>query len=184
MACGLEGSDHFGAWMTLVGAGIALAASLATAALSSFFENRRETARRTHADQAEEARRRQEDAVRFHADRLAAYIDYAGAARYLVAIARVWIEGGSAGAFMNFPTLDLRPYTKAMTRVRMLAKPSLLEKVRKVDVLAARLGTEYLTQDLVTAAADDLNRAVSAFEAAAQDELGITQRGELNGRDR
>lgn len=75
MQCGAEVSDHFAAWMTLVGAGIALVTALTTVALSAMIENRREAARRAHADQVEATRRRHEGEVRFHDERLAAYVE-------------------------------------------------------------------------------------------------------------
>jgi hypothetical protein len=56
MTCGAEVSDHFGARMSLGGAGIALVGTLAGAVVTSILENRRDALRRAHADQVEETK--------------------------------------------------------------------------------------------------------------------------------
>jgi hypothetical protein len=147
MATEKEVTDHFGAWVTLVGAGIALGASLATALLASFLENRRDAARRKHANEVEETKRRYEAGIRFHDERLVAYVDFVSAVLHLASAATVCAANNDDlrpfSSFMD-AGLDLKPYLMAMARVRMLAKAPLIEYAQKVHNLVQQLTTERL----------------------------------------
>ncbi|HVH87015.1 MAG TPA: hypothetical protein VM912_09835 [Terriglobales bacterium] len=162
-------SSHFDAWMTLVGAGIALAASLATAALSSFFENRRDAARRAHADQAEATRWQHESAVRFHDERLRAYVEFVGATLHLAASAGVWAGSLRARTFLDSVGSELNAYVRSLARVRMLAKPPLMQRLQNVHDLVVKLLDSPEAESIAT----ELMTASGQFEVAAKKELGI-----------
>lgn len=166
MVAAAADSSHFDAWMTVVGAGIALAASLATAGLSAFFEYRRDAARRAHAD-------RHEAEVRFHADRLATYVEFVGVLTTISAAARVWLKNGAHGRFKDSGGLDAERYVESLARTRMLAKPPLLERTIEVDELVYQLLSEEKSPETKAMVADALTLAVSAFEKAVKKELGI-----------
>jgi hypothetical protein len=70
--CGAEGSDHFGPCLGLIGVVVGLV-------VSEVFAARRESVRRQH-----------EDKVRFHNERLEAYIAYMAAANRLFGAATLW----------------------------------------------------------------------------------------------
>jgi hypothetical protein len=167
-------SDHFGAWMTLLGAGIALFTALTVAGLSAFFEGRRAASRRAHEVQVEETKRQHEAAVRFHDDRLNAYIEYISATSALFANAGVWLENGAKGSFNDYvgDRNALVPYTKAFTRVSMLAKPELVSKLRDLHAQVNRL-TDNLAPDVMRQIVTDSLKARAAFETAAKKEVGI-----------
>jgi hypothetical protein len=160
--------------MALGAAGIALVATLAGAVVTSILEGRRDAARRAHADQVEEAKRQHEAAVRFHDERLNAYIDYMSAVSTLFAAASVWLNDGAEGSFPEWATRQeaLAPYTKAMTRVTLLAKPALSAKVYDVHDFAQRL-VDNPTPEAMRRIVDDSVKARAAFETAAKAELGI-----------
>jgi hypothetical protein len=176
MACGADVSDHFGAWMALMGAAIALVAGLAATALSAFFESRRDAARRTHADHVEETKRQHEAAVRFHDERLNTYVEYMSAVTTLFATATVWLAHGATGSFNTYAGQQngLSPYTKAFTRVTMLAKPELTDKIREVHSYVHRLVSGDQAPAAMQQTVDESLGARAAFETAAKRELGIT----------
>ena len=174
--CGAGVSDHFGAWMALGGAGIALIATLAGVVVTSILENRRDVLRRAHADQIEETKRQHEAAVRFHDERLSAYIDYIGVITRLFSTASVWVESGAKGSFEDYEGFRnaVSPYPTSMTRVSILAKPELNAKVREVHTWVQKLVTEHLAPDAVWQVINDSTVARAAFETAAKKELGIS----------
>jgi hypothetical protein len=174
MTCGAEVSDHFNAWVALGAAGIALVATLAGAVVTSILENRRDAARRVHADQAEETKRQHEAAVRFHDERLNAYVEYMSAVSTLFATATVWLDKGANGSFNDYAGQQntLSPYAKAMTRVTMLAKPELNAKISEVHSYVQRLVSSHPPEAMKQTVGESI-KARAAFETAAKKELGI-----------
>jgi hypothetical protein len=161
MQCGAEVSDHFGAWMALGAAVIAAVIALAGVGLAGLIENRREAARRQH-----------EKETRFHDERLAAYVEYIGAATSLFSAGTVWVESGAAGTLLTSGFVDLSPYTKSFARVSMLAKTPLRARLREVHRYAQRL-TEYQPSNIVEQIVRGGIGELAAFEMAAKEELGI-----------
>jgi hypothetical protein len=172
MQCGSEVSDHFGAWMTLLGAAIALVTALATVALSSYFEGRREAARRAHSDQVEATKRAHERDVRFHDERLKAYIEYMSATSTLFAAASYWITGRPTPKLTDFLSNYLAAYTKSFSRVTMLVK-SPLRRHLKVLHDYVELLTRDQSPEVVERVAHEAIGARADFERAAKEELGI-----------
>jgi hypothetical protein len=175
MSCGSEVSDHFSAWMALGAAGIALVATLAGVVVTSILENRRDAVRRVHADRVEETKRQHEAAVRFHDERLNAYVEYMSAVSALFATATVWLGNGANGSFNDYAGQQnkLSPYTKSMTRVTMLAKPELTAKIREVHSYVERLVSNH-APEAMKRIVDESIKARAAFETAAKEELGIS----------
>ena len=133
---------------------------------SALFEKQRETSKRLHDHQVEQSKRQHEAEVRFHDERLAAYVEFAGAVVLLSAFARMW-AGGSRSYIAPFTAtkgLDFGPYTRSMARVRMLAKTAVLERVKRVNDLVAMLTDEGLRADAAAEISTELSDAVAAFE--------------------
>ncbi|HEY3654003.1 MAG TPA: hypothetical protein VGL34_03355 [Steroidobacteraceae bacterium] len=174
MTCGAEVSDHFSAWIALGAAGIALVATLSGAVATSILEGRRDVSRRAHADQVEKTKRQHEAAVRFHDERLNAYVEYISTVTTLFATATVWLVHGAEGSFNNYASQQnsLSPYTKAFTRVTMLAKPELSANVREVHSYVHRLVNDHAPEAMQQIVDESLS-ARAAFETAAKKELGI-----------
>jgi hypothetical protein len=164
MQCGAEISDHFAAWMALGAAVLAAVMALAGVGLAGLFEARREAARRQH-----------ERTVRFHDERLEAYVEYMGATLSLIAAARVWIAAGAVGAFTDSPALDLSRSAKAFSRVSMLAKPAVYERLGKVHCCIQQLIVEHQSAAAMERIANDTIQELADFETAAKEELGIDQ---------
>jgi hypothetical protein len=173
MVAGTANWLPFDARMILVGAGIAVVACLATAALSWFFQSRRDAARRAQAEQLESARRRHEAGLRFGDERLAGYTDFVGAITHLATAASVWLARPTDGRFVEAPGLELDPYIKSFARARMLAGAALLEKIERIDVLVQQLIADNGSPRAIERITADLLAATGAFETAAKDELGI-----------
>jgi hypothetical protein len=97
--CGVE-TDHFGPWLGLIGVVVGLIAS-------EVFAARRESVRRKH-----------EDDVRFHDERLKAYIAYMAATSSLFAVATVWAKTATAslGRFPQHGVSELTSYNAAFWR--------------------------------------------------------------------
>jgi hypothetical protein len=174
MTCGAEVSDHFSAWIALGAAGIALVATLSGAVVTSILEGRKDATRRAHADQVEETKRQHEAAIRFHDERLNAYVEYISATSRLFAIASVWLTNGAKGLFNDYAGEHdtLAPYTTAMTRVTMLAKPEVNTKANEVHSYVERLVSNPAA-DAIKQTVDESINARAAFESAAKRELGI-----------
>ena len=174
MTCDTGVSDRFGAYMTLLGAGIALITALTVAGLSAFFESRRAAARRVHEVHVEETKRQHEAAVRFHDERLNAYVDYMSSVSKLIATASVWLDRG-AESFTDFATKQdvLSPYTRAFMRVSMLAKPELVTKLRKAHSCIERLVSDH-APEVMKRTVEETTNALAAFETAAKKELEIS----------
>jgi threonine dehydrogenase-like Zn-dependent dehydrogenase len=160
--------------MALGAAGIALSATLAGAVVTSILEGRRDAARRAHADQVEETKRQHEAAVRFHNERLNAHVEYISAVSALFAIASVWIDNGATGSFSIYAGQQnaLSRYSKAITRVTMLAKSELIAKINEVHSYVQRLVSNHAPEAMKQIVDESLN-ARAAFETAAKKELGI-----------
>lgn len=155
-------SHHFEAWMGLIGAGIALIASLATAALSGRLEARRDATRRAH-----------EAEVRFHDVRMTTYVEFVSVLTTIGGAARVWLMNGAHGRFMNTFQFDADKYVNSLGRARMLAREPLGERIREVENLVHTLLTRSPSPE-ATEAAENLSSAVISFEEAAREEMGIT----------
>jgi hypothetical protein len=110
--CGAGVSDHFSA---LLGAGIAVFTALTVSTLSAIFEGRRAAARRAHELLVEESKRQHEAAVRFHDERLSAYIDFLSVVSTLFARGTGWVKAGAK-----------EPFTKNLDLADVLTRGSLL----------------------------------------------------------
>ena len=90
----------------------------------------------------------------------------------VVASVRLWIANGAPGELPY--AVDLDGYTKAFSRVSMLAKPTLFERLGKVHRLLQEFIAEPAPEPAaVERLADDAIKELSAFEDAAKEELGI-----------
>ncbi len=172
MECGTGSSDHFAAWMTLVGASIALIGGLTGVALSSIFEGRREAARMVRARETEASTRQHERDVRFHDERLNAYVEFMGATTTLFAAASIWLQNGAFMTFANSAGDSLSGYNKCFARVSMLAKPALLRKLREVHDHVEQLVSSF-PPNVIEQVVTDSIEVRAAFERVAKDELGI-----------
>jgi hypothetical protein len=161
--------------MALAAAGIASGATLAGAVVTSFIERRRDAARRAHQDQVEETKRQHEAAVRFHDERLTAYVEYMSAVSTLIATSSVFLTQRGGESFTDFAVKQdaLRPYTRAFTRVSMLGKPELIPKVVQAHACIERLVSDH-APEAMKRTAEDATKAIAAFETAAKKELGIS----------
>ena len=165
---------HFVAWMTLLGAGITLITSIATATVSNIFANRRDATTRAHADQTQRMMWEHERQVRFHDDRFAAYAEFIGAATYIGASALSWLDRGTPNRLLEFPGFDVVTYGKSLARVFMLAKPDAYQKANAVNEIVGQV--TFLNPKSVATARDlieKLSVASNEFEASAKKELGI-----------
>jgi hypothetical protein len=161
-------------WMALVGAGIALMACLATVAVISAFAGRGDAARRAHADQVEAARQRRGSEVRLLDDRLATYVDLMVAVTQIATAASIWLSGPTVGRLVEVSSLGLDPYIRSLARARMLARPTLFDRVEQIDHLVQQLVADGGSPGAIRKLREDLLAALGAFEAAAKEELGIS----------
>ena len=164
MQCGAEVSDHFDAWMALGAAVIAAVIALAGVGLAALLEKRREAARRQH-----------EDEVRFHEERLSAYVAYMAVTSALFSAAAVWAKKGimTDGGAMVYASDKLAPYNAAFWRASMLAKEPLRWHLRDVHNFVEQVSIEDLRPGVVGAIAEQSLAARAAFASAAKKELGI-----------
>lgn len=82
-------------------------------------------------------------------------------------------EDEEKATFTSHARNSLDAYVKSMGRVRILAKPPLLEKIQQVHIVVQRLVKHDAKRESFKQAAQDLTSAVSDFEVAAKEELGI-----------
>ena len=157
MVAGAEASDHFGPWLGLIGVVVGLA-------ISEFFAARREATKRKH-----------EDAVRFHDERLNAYVAYMAASSSVFAAATVWARTGIAdvGGFAQFASDRLGPYNAAFWRVSMLVKEPLLEHLKEVHSFVESLTADGVWPVAAGRIAEESLVARKRFSRAAKAELGI-----------
>lgn len=158
MPCGAEVSDHFTAWIGLVGVVVGVVVGEILAA-------RREAARRHH-----------EDKVRFHDQRLDAYAAYRSAVVTLFASAAGWAKTGTlhTGGFMDYASDELEPYTAAFSRALMLVESPVREHLLGVHAYVDRMTMDGQSPQEVGKIVEQAEPALAAFSRAARDELGIT----------
>jgi hypothetical protein len=155
--CGPDVSDHFTAWIGLVGVVVGVV-------VSEGFAARREFVRRKH-----------EDKVRFHDQRLDAYAAYRSAVMALFASAAIWAKTGTlyAGGFADYASDKLEAYTAAFSRALMLIESPVREHLLGVNAHVARMIMDGQTPPDVEEIVEQAGPAVVAFSRAAKDELGI-----------
>jgi hypothetical protein len=164
-------------------------------AVSAFFESRRERRRnaredqqelsrreyaraqdadrRTHEMAQEEIRRATENRVRFHAERLQAYVAFKAVCSDLLAGAQVWAQGGGeSGTLTQAISIPLSTFSAKFQMASVLASEPARIALYNVHSLAVQLVDDGVAPRDVLAILEGQAAAMSTFETAVRTELG------------
>lgn len=160
-------SDHFAAYVALVGSALALLGTLCAVFFTRHFEQKREAMRAARENQ-----------IRLHDMRVSAYVDFLSATSEIfepsdVRFLKALIDGSSESVEKTVESAFPK-YIAAHSRVILVASASVLKTVAEVDGAIQRL-VRSTGPEAAANALDALQAARNWFFREARAELGISE---------
>jgi hypothetical protein len=155
--------DHWNAYVTLGASALSIVGTLGGLWLGSFIQQKRDDAQRKYTDR-----------TRFHDVRLDAYTKFAAATVGVMGAAKVWANESAPVSIATYlGTHDrLSPYSKSLSLVRLVASPGVKQRAGGVNECCIRVLEVTIHADMEPAR-QELIAAITIFEVAARNELGI-----------